>query len=92
MSISVFYLCNAVIVQAGFAGYRGSAAIPAGGQVPATGAAPGQGQGRHLLHRLSGTRQALVHPSHERKVRFHRRCGSASPPLKAKRIERLIEG
>jgi hypothetical protein len=45
----------AVIGQAGFAGYRGSAAVPAGGQVPATGETPGQGQGRHLLHRLSGT-------------------------------------
>ncbi len=49
------YLLNAVIGQAGFAGYRGSATVPAGGQVPATGATPGQGQGRHLLHRLSGT-------------------------------------
>ncbi len=48
-------LCNAVIGQAGFAGHRGSTTVPAGGQVPAAGATPGQGQGRHLLHRLSGT-------------------------------------
>jgi hypothetical protein len=48
------YLFNAVIGQAGFAGYRGSATVPAGGQVPATGATFGQGRGRHLLHRLSG--------------------------------------
>ncbi len=44
-----------MIGQAGFAGYGGSTTVPAGGEVPAAGETPGQGQGRHLLHRLSGT-------------------------------------